>query len=100
MERPRALISVWDKTGIEDLAAALNSMNWEIISTGGTASKLRKAGLEVTDVSDVSGHPEILDGRVKLSIQLFTGEYLPDATLKRYADSGRSLAMLVSIWFV
>ena len=65
MERPRALISVWDKTGIEDLATALNSMNWELISTGGTASKLRKAGFKVTDVSDVSGHPEILDGRVK-----------------------------------
>ena len=59
MERPRALISVWDKTGIEDLATALNSMNWELISTGGTASKLRKAGFKVTDVSDVSGHPEI-----------------------------------------
>ncbi|MAH98647.1 MAG: bifunctional phosphoribosylaminoimidazolecarboxamide formyltransferase/inosine monophosphate cyclohydrolase [Euryarchaeota archaeon] len=65
MARPRALISVWDKTGVEDLATALNSMDWEIISTGGTASKLRKAGLKVTDVSDVSGHTEILDGRVK-----------------------------------
>ena len=65
MVRPRALSSVWDKTGIEDLAATLNSMDWDIISTGGTAQKLRKAGFKVTDVSDVSGHPEILDGRVK-----------------------------------
>ncbi|MCH1591895.1 MAG: bifunctional phosphoribosylaminoimidazolecarboxamide formyltransferase/IMP cyclohydrolase, partial [Candidatus Thalassarchaeaceae archaeon] len=60
-----ALISVWDKTGIEELAASLNSMNWEILSTGGTASQLRDAGIEVTDVSEVTGHPEIFDGRVK-----------------------------------
>ena len=65
MERPRALISVWDKTGIEGLAAALNSMDWEIVSTGGTASKLREAGFEVTDVSEVTGHPEVFDGRGK-----------------------------------
>jgi len=65
MERPRALISVWDKTGIEELATSLNSMDWEILSTGGTASKLRGAGIEVTDVSEVTGHPEIFDGRVK-----------------------------------
>jgi phosphoribosylaminoimidazolecarboxamide formyltransferase/IMP cyclohydrolase len=65
MERPRALISVWDKTGIEELATSLDSMGWEILSTGGTASKLRKAGLEVTDVTEVTGHPEIFDGRVK-----------------------------------
>ncbi len=65
MERPRALISVWDKTGIEGLATSLNSMDWEIISTGGTASKLRGAGIEVTDVSEVTGHPEVFDGRVK-----------------------------------
>ena len=61
MERPRALISVWDKTGIEELAASLNSMDWELISTGGTASKLREAGIEVTDVSEVTGHPEVFD---------------------------------------
>ena len=65
MERPRALISVWDKTGIVELAESLHSMNWEILSTGGTASKIRDAGIEVTDVSEVTGHPEIFDGRVK-----------------------------------
>ncbi len=65
MERPRALISVWDKTGIGELAASLNSMDWEILSTGGTASRLRDSGIEVTDVSEVTGHPEIFDGRVK-----------------------------------
>ena len=65
MERPRALISVWDKTGIEELATSLDSMDWEILSTGGTASKLRESGIDVTDVSEVTGHPEIFDGRVK-----------------------------------
>lgn len=65
MERPRALISVWDKTGIEELAKSLNSMDWEILSTGGTASKIRASGIEVTDVSEVTKHPEIFDGRVK-----------------------------------
>ncbi|MBR79517.1 MAG: bifunctional phosphoribosylaminoimidazolecarboxamide formyltransferase/IMP cyclohydrolase PurH, partial [Euryarchaeota archaeon] len=65
MERPRALISVWDKTGVVELAASLCTMGWRIVSTGGTASKLREAGIEVTEVSEVTGHPEIFDGRVK-----------------------------------
>ena len=65
MERPRALISVWDKTGIEELAASLQSMGWDILSTGGTATKLREAGIEVTEVSDETEHPEVFGGRVK-----------------------------------
>ena len=65
MERPRALISVWDKTGIEEFAESLQSMGWAILSTGGTATRLRDSGIEVTDVSDTTGHPEIFDGRVK-----------------------------------
>jgi phosphoribosylaminoimidazolecarboxamide formyltransferase/IMP cyclohydrolase len=62
---PRALISVSDKTGITDFAARLAQMGWELISTGGTAKALRTAGLDVRDVADVTGFPEILDGRVK-----------------------------------
>jgi phosphoribosylaminoimidazolecarboxamide formyltransferase/IMP cyclohydrolase len=65
MERPTALISVWDKTGIEELAASLQSMGWTILSTGGTATRLRDSGIEVRDVSEATGHPEIFDGRVK-----------------------------------
>src|SRR5215510_7818695 len=61
----RALISVSDKTGIIDLARALTEFNVEIISTGGTAKALRDAGLTVTDISDVTGFPEMMDGRVK-----------------------------------
>jgi len=61
----RALISVSDKTGIVDFARELKNFGVEIISTGGTARALRDAGLEVRDVSDVTGFPEMMDGRVK-----------------------------------
>lgn len=61
----RALISVSDKTGIIDFARELEQFNVEIISTGGTAKALRDAGIEVRDISDVTGFPEMMDGRVK-----------------------------------
>jgi phosphoribosylaminoimidazolecarboxamide formyltransferase/IMP cyclohydrolase len=61
----RALISVSDKTGIVDFAQELKRFGVEIISTGGTAKTLRDAGLEVRDVSDVTGFPEMMDGRIK-----------------------------------
>ena len=61
----RALISVSDKTGIVDFAKELETLGVEIISTGGTAKALRDAGVEVRDVSDVTGFPEMMDGRVK-----------------------------------
>jgi len=61
----RALISVSDKTGIVDFARQLKTFDVEIISTGGTAKALRDAGIDVRDVSDVTGFPEIMDGRVK-----------------------------------
>jgi len=61
----RALISVSDKTGIVDFARELDSLGIEIISTGGTAKALREAGVEVRDISDVTGFPEMMDGRVK-----------------------------------
>ncbi|HEY2964102.1 MAG TPA: bifunctional phosphoribosylaminoimidazolecarboxamide formyltransferase/IMP cyclohydrolase [Pyrinomonadaceae bacterium] len=61
----RALISVSDKTGIIDFARELKHLNVEIISTGGTAKALRDAGIEVRDISEVTGFPEMMDGRVK-----------------------------------
>lgn len=61
----RALISVSDKTGVGDFAAALASQGVEILSTGGTARLLRDKGLKVRDVAQVTGFPEMLDGRVK-----------------------------------
>ncbi|MCB1098907.1 MAG: bifunctional phosphoribosylaminoimidazolecarboxamide formyltransferase/IMP cyclohydrolase [Verrucomicrobiae bacterium] len=61
----KALISVSDKTGLEDFAQKLIELGVEILSTGGTATFLREAGIEVTDVSDYTGFPELFDGRVK-----------------------------------
>jgi phosphoribosylaminoimidazolecarboxamide formyltransferase/IMP cyclohydrolase len=61
----RALLSVTDKTGLVDFARVLASFNVELISTGGTARALREAGLTVKDISDLTGFPEMLDGRVK-----------------------------------
>ena len=64
-ESPRALISVYDKTGIVDFAKKLTDLGWQILSTGGTARLLRENGVSVTDVTDVTGHPEVFNGRVK-----------------------------------
>lgn len=61
----RALISVSDKTGIVEFARTLKEFDVEIISTGGTAQVLREGGVEVRDISDVTGFPEMMDGRVK-----------------------------------
>ncbi len=61
----RALISVFDKTGIVEFAKRLAALKIEILSTGGTAKFLREAGVAVRDVSDFTGWPEMLGGRVK-----------------------------------
>ena len=61
----RALLSVSDKAGLAELGAALAARGVELVSTGGTAKALRDAGLEVRDVSDLTGFPEMMDGRVK-----------------------------------
>jgi phosphoribosylaminoimidazolecarboxamide formyltransferase / IMP cyclohydrolase len=61
----RALLSVSDKAGLVDLARALDRHGVELVSTGGTARALREAGLEVRDVSELTGFPEMMDGRVK-----------------------------------
>lgn len=61
----RALLSVSDKTGLEDFAKSLAAQGVELVSTGGTAKALRAAGLDVKDVADLTGFPEMMDGRVK-----------------------------------
>ena len=62
---PRALLSVSNKSGLLDFARGLADAGWELLSTGGTARALREAGIAVRDVSEVTGFPEMLDGRVK-----------------------------------
>ena len=61
----RAIISVTDKNGIQDFAKSLSELGVEIISTGGTARVIRDAGIDVKDVSEITGFPEMMDGRVK-----------------------------------
>src|SRR5438445_12671962 len=61
----RALISVTDKTGIADFAKRLAALGVDLVSTGGTAKLLRESGVQVKDISELTGFPEMLDGRVK-----------------------------------
>jgi phosphoribosylaminoimidazolecarboxamide formyltransferase/IMP cyclohydrolase len=80
----RALISVTDKTGVVEFAKGLSDLGIELISTGGTAQVLREAGLAVRDVSDVTGFPEMLDGRVKTLHPLVHGGLLGDMRLESH----------------
>jgi phosphoribosylaminoimidazolecarboxamide formyltransferase/IMP cyclohydrolase len=62
---PRALLSVSDKTGVVELARELHGRGWTLLSTGGTARALREADLPVTEVSEITRHPEMMEGRIK-----------------------------------
>src|SRR5258708_24632463 len=62
---PRALLSVYDKSGLVEFAEGLALLGWELVSTGGTANALRRANISVRDVSEITGVPEMLEGRVK-----------------------------------
>src|SRR5579872_1600515 len=84
----RALVSVTDKTGIVDFARRLSDMGVELISTGGTAKTLRENGIAVKDVSEVTGFPEMLDGRVKTMHPRITGGIL---AIRGKADHVRAL---------
>lgn len=81
----RALLSVSDKTGLAELGRALAAHGAELISTGGTAAALRGAGLTVTEVSDHTGFPEILDGRVKTLVPKIHGGILGRRDLPEHA---------------
>jgi len=83
--RPRALLSVYDKTGIIEFGKGLSELGFELVSTGGTAKKLREGGLDVIGVSDVTGHPEIFDGRVKSLHPAIHGPLL--ARLEKESDA-------------
>ena len=97
----RALISVSDKTGVVEFAGALVSLGWELLSTSGTMKMLKEAGLPVTSVSDVTGFPEICDGRVKtlhpkIHGALLARRDLPDH-LKQLQDNGIETIDLVCV---
>ena len=76
--RPRALVSVYDKTGVIELAQRLVALGWEIISSGGTAAALADAGIPVIAVEEVTGAPEMLGGRVKTVHPVIHGALLAD----------------------
>jgi len=82
-----ALISVSDKTGIVEFAVFLSERGVKLVSTGGTASMLRKAGLEVKDVSELTGFPEMMDGRVKTLHPKVHGGLLGRRDVKSHTDS-------------
>jgi phosphoribosylaminoimidazolecarboxamide formyltransferase/IMP cyclohydrolase len=73
---PLALLSVSDKSGLVDFARGLVELGWELVSTGGTARALRQAGLTVRDISELTGFPEMMDGRVKTLHPLVHGGLL------------------------
>lgn len=83
----RALLSVSDKTGIVDLARTLAEKGVELVSTGGTAKALRDAGLTVRDVSDLTGFPEMMDGRVKTLHPMVHGGLLAVRDDAAHADA-------------
>src|SRR5580693_5379344 len=74
----RALLSVSDKGGLVEFARGLQELGYEIVSTGGTAAALTQAGLPVTNVSDITGFPEMLEGRVKTLHPAVHGGILAD----------------------
>jgi phosphoribosylaminoimidazolecarboxamide formyltransferase/IMP cyclohydrolase len=83
----RALLSVSDKTGIVDLGRALAGKGVELVSTGGTAKALRDAGLDVRDISDLTGFPEMMDGRVKTLHPMVHGGLLAVRDDAEHADA-------------
>ena len=86
----RALISVSDKTGLIDFARALSALDIEIVSTGGTRAALAEAGIAVTDVSDITGFPEMMDGRVKTLHPKVHGGLLAVRTNTAHTDAMRA----------
>ena len=80
-----ALLSVSDKTGLVDLGRQLNALDFELVASGGTASLLRNAGLDVKDVAQLTGHPEMLGGRVKtLHPAVHAGMYQPSLSFTEF----------------
>ena len=97
----RALISVYDKTGIVDFARQLVALDWDLLSTGGTLRALQESGVPVTAVADITGFPEILDGRVKTLHPAIHGGLLarlddPDHVAQLEAHKIAPIGMLVS----
>ena len=88
----KALISVWDKTGIVEIAKFLSDNNIDIISTGGTKRILEEAGFEIKSVTEVTKQKEIMDGRVKTLHPLLFGGILADRNNKKHLNDLEKLS--------
>ena len=95
--RKQALLSVSDKVGIVDFARGLVSKGYHILSTGGTAKLLAKEGVEVEEVADYTGFPEMLDGRVKTLNPKIHAGILPVVRSPNIWPRSRSTALIRSI---
>ena len=89
MKIQRALVSVFDKTGIVEFAKELSAMGIEIVSSGGTARELAKSGVKVVEVSDVTGFPEMMSGRVKTLHPKIHGAILADRSKKAHIEEAK-----------
>ena len=97
---PKALISVYDKSGLVDFAKGLVELGWELLASGGTARVLRENSLEVVEVADYTGSPEILNGRVKTLHPAIHGGLLArntDEDINQLKKFGWSLIDLVAV---
>lgn len=94
----RALVSVYDKTGLEDLARGLHEAGVELVSTGSTAGRIAAAGVPVTKVEELTGFPECLDGRVKTCTPRSTRASSPTCAWRATGSSSTSWAWPRSTW--
>jgi phosphoribosylaminoimidazolecarboxamide formyltransferase/IMP cyclohydrolase len=89
----KALLSVYDKSGIEELARGLSSLGWELISSGGTSAALTAAGIGHVEVADLTGAPEMLGGRVKTLHPVIHGGILADRSKPDHLDALEKLGI-------
>jgi phosphoribosylaminoimidazolecarboxamide formyltransferase/IMP cyclohydrolase len=89
----KALLSVYDKTGIEELARGLSSLGWELISSGGTSAALTAGGIDHVEVADLTGAPEMLGGRVKTLHPVIHGGILADRSKSDHLDALEKLGI-------
>lgn len=97
MIKQRAILSVYDKTGICDFARGLLERDWELVASGGTARMLRKVGLPVLDVADITGAPEMLGGRVKTLHPAVHGGILAQSLPADMADLAAQQISLIDL---
>ena len=91
--KPRALLSLTDKTGLVPFARGLIELGYELLSTGGTAKALREADLPVLDVAEVTGFPEMMDGRLKTLHPMVHGGLLGDLRLPEHVAAMEAAGM-------